>query len=459
MSSAKSSDQVLGPWLLLSEIGRGGNATVWEAVSDDFPDPEPVALKVLNTSKAEREPYQRFVREIEFLRRLEDTTGVLPVIAAHLPDKPSAKDKAWLAMPRATLLSEALAEASLATVVSALAVIARTLARLAADGVAHRDIKPDNLYERAGEWLVGDFGLVALPGVSDLTEPNRPLGPVNYRPYEMLANPANADPHAADVYAFGKTLWVLATGQNYPPPGHQRADVRNFSIADLRPHRHAELLDGLIDRATRPDPAARPAMGEIADELGLWLELPTVDSRLDLSAAGARLREALRAELDAQDLLEERRELAFAAVRQLNDLFRPINEELKAAHPRAEVDAMPDEFVRNYLSTTRTSGSPEIAFSHIRRSEIATGPDYHPYAIRVGRGVELTREGDLVIRALIDVSYKTTMGADYTWYSEPLSAPAGSVESFAQLQQITQAVQDRLPEAIEAFIVRIASES
>lgn len=34
------------------------------------------------------------------------------------------------------------------------------LASLAAEGAAHRDIKPGNLFELDGQWVVGDFGLV-----------------------------------------------------------------------------------------------------------------------------------------------------------------------------------------------------------------------------------------------------------------------------------------------------------
>jgi len=150
VAAGSPSERSLGPWRLLEELGRGGNATVWRAVSVDFP--EPVALKVINAIHANREPYRRFIREIEFLRSLEDATGTLPLFDAHLPDKPSKVDKPWLAMPIARLLADALREQPLEVVVSALAVIAGTLARLAKDhGVAHRDIKPDNLYQLDGD--------------------------------------------------------------------------------------------------------------------------------------------------------------------------------------------------------------------------------------------------------------------------------------------------------------------
>ena len=89
--SAMAGERKLGPWTLLGELGSGGNATVYEAVSEQFT--EPIALKVINTLKTQREPYQRFVREIQFLQGLEDRSGVLPLLDSNLPDKPSKETR------------------------------------------------------------------------------------------------------------------------------------------------------------------------------------------------------------------------------------------------------------------------------------------------------------------------------------------------------------------------------
>jgi serine/threonine protein kinase len=119
-------------------------------------------------------------------------------------------------------LREALADKDLPAVVAAVRTIAHTLARLRAEhGLAHRDIKPANLYELDGEAVIGDFGLVALPDRKGLTKQGKALGPVNFTPFEMLNMPATADPFAADVYALAKTMWTLACGVDFPPPGHQ----------------------------------------------------------------------------------------------------------------------------------------------------------------------------------------------------------------------------------------------
>jgi serine/threonine protein kinase len=344
----------IGPWTLREKLGAGGNATVWRAARDGGED---AALKVINTTKAQREPYRRFVQEIEFLRQLGDFPGVLPLLDAHLPQRPSSTDRAWLAMPIATPIANALTEARPETIVAALAEIAETLARLAEQGVGHRDIKPGNLYQLNGHWLISDFGLVAAPDLEELTRSGKALGPAHYTAYEMILDPVNADPLPADVYSFAKTLFVLATRLAHPPEGHQPASTRSFSIADLRPHPHAAALDRLVDRSTRLQPDQRPTMIQVAADLATWRELGKTVT-IDVSTLAAQLRARMQREIAAEDLLEQRRELALTAVRRLQELCRPLNEALRSAHPRPRLDTLGDGYARNVLHTVGR-GNPD----------------------------------------------------------------------------------------------------
>jgi len=166
--------------------------------------------------------------------------------------------------------------------------------------------------------------LIAVPNLEELTRTGRPLGPAHYTAYEMIRDPANADPLPADVYSFGKTLWVLATEQSFPPEGHQVAGTRQFSIADLRPHPHADALDRLVDRATRIHPDQRPTMAEVASDLGAWAKLAAEPVAVNVADLRTRLLERMSEELAAEDLLEQRKEMAHAAVRRLNELFAPL---------------------------------------------------------------------------------------------------------------------------------------
>jgi serine/threonine protein kinase len=271
--------QTIGPWTLYETLGRGGNATVWKATRPELE--KPVALKLINTTKVEKEPYQRFVREIGFLREHQNVSGVLPLLDAHLPDQPARANQPWLAMPIAVPIATALGGRPLADVVKAMAAI------------AHRDIKPGNLYELDGEWLIGDFGLVALPDADTLTAEGRQVGPAHYTAYEMILNPATADPHPADVYSLGKTLWVLATGQAWPPEGHQPVGQRRFEIGDFRPHPRANALDQEVDLMTRLHPEERPSKEQVARDLAKWHELSSEPVPFDVSDARTRVRAKL----------------------------------------------------------------------------------------------------------------------------------------------------------------------
>jgi serine/threonine protein kinase len=381
---------------------------------------------------------------------------VLPLLDAYLPDKPSKDDRPWLAMPVATPIAEALDGAELETVVDALAQIAETLARLAAEHkVGHRDIKPGNLYELDGQWLVGDFGLIAVPDVEELTRTGRPLGPAHFTAYEMILNAATSDPLPADVYSLGKTLWVLATGQTFPPQGHQPVGTRQFSIADFRTHPHAEALDRLVERTTRIHPGERPSMEDIAQDLRAWSRLAAEPVAIDLGDRRKRLRAALAQELAETDLLARQKELALAAVRDLNKLFAPLNGVLKDGHPHADIDLHGDRFTQSMLSTTARSRSDQIVFTFQRLSQIKSGPDEFPYALRVGRSLELTRDGHLIFRSCIVVGETKTMGADFHWRSETYLAPVGSVQADAMLQDAVAETQSKLTEGIDAFIEHV----
>ena len=312
------------------------------------------------------------------LREHGASPGVLPLLEAHLPDAPSKADRAWLAMPIATPISVALDGRPLPDVVAAMASIATTLARLKqASGIAHRDIKPGNLYELDGEFVVGDFGLVSIPGADSLTGNGRQVGPAHFTAYEMIAAPSSADPHPSDVYSLGKTLWVLATGQRFPPEGHQPADTPQFSIADMCPHPRAYVLDQAIDRMTRLRPEERPTMFEVARDLAGWSTLVTETPALDISEARSRMMTKIARAMDEQNTLGEQKDMALAALRRLQELTAPINEELKRFHAgtQVELDVGRNDGQRPEEPPPWTPGHLGMAALHDRRADRWTDGD------------------------------------------------------------------------------------
>lgn len=440
-------ERAIGPWRLERKLGRGGNATVWMAVRDG----QDAAIKVINVRKVDREPYRRFVQEVGFMRSHADVPGLLPLIDAHLPESPSNEDKPWLAMPVATPIAEALADRPLPDVVAALRSIAETLATLQeVHNIGHRDIKPGNLYEHNGHWLVGDFGLVSIPDIDDLTRSGKPLGPAHYTSYEMIRNAPEADPHAADVYSFGKTLWVLATNQSFPPEGHQRANTRGFGVADFSSHPSAHVLDQLIDRMTRLHPGDRPTKREVAAELAGWLDLSGRIPAVDFQEAGARLRAKLSRTMARQDALAERKEDAFAAVRRLQELTVPLNETLKGIYRNAQIDTESDELTRNGLRSSPALGEMGIDFRW-QRCTIVAPEKRLSLALRMGRTLELREDGMLLLYLLVDVRMLDNAASVFSWQPGEFSAPVGTVTVEKMLEDAVAALGTALSDGIRAF--------
>ena len=308
----------LGRWTLVGtkELGSGGNGSVWQVRTDG--DPARYAIKILKSNT----PYfrSRFAAEVTVLAE-HPGDGVLPLIDSHLATEPG--DVSWFVMPYAKPLREALGDlASPETVLDAVATYAEALARLAAQDISHRDIKPDNLFQRDGKWEVGDFGLVEFPGKQSLTGPGDRVGPMHFHAPEMLEHAAEADGRPADVWSLAKTLWALLTGQRWPLPGEFRPGAP-YSLREWITYPWAAELDSLIIKCTQYRPERRPRMDEVADELRACLaEPPEQRPDADLDDLRERVR-ALASPYLRVDEVKEQREQRFkdgdAAIHRLND--------------------------------------------------------------------------------------------------------------------------------------------
>ena len=129
-------------------LGGGGNGEVWRAQARSG---QIGAIKVLHARIGREGRYRldRLKDEISFLIAHPDFPGILPLLDSHIAD--DLAELSWYVMPVARTIREALGDdPEPGMVVAAVADIATTLEALAAEGVAHRDIKPDNLFELNG---------------------------------------------------------------------------------------------------------------------------------------------------------------------------------------------------------------------------------------------------------------------------------------------------------------------
>jgi serine/threonine protein kinase len=379
------------------------------------------------------------------------------MLDSNLPEYPSKSDRAWLVMPVATPIDKALEGRPLQDVVGAVAAIAETLARLEHDhGVGHRDIKPGNLYEYEGDWLIGDFGLISLPGAESLTGDGRQVGPAHFTAYEMILNPSTADPHPADVYSLGKTLWVLATGQRFAPEGNQPANVRGLGVGDWTPHRHAQELDREIELMTQVRPEDRPTKVQVARDLTSWQELSAEEPVLDLSGAGARMRAKIGKVIEAQDTEQRYKELAADAARRLQELVTPINQELKREFPRSQTDLTNDQLTQNTMRVHLPGGSRTWVWRRCTLVSPLDGPN--ALQLRMSRVLELF--GDtLYMHLLVLVSPAASMGSAFSWQPNGFRcAPVGSVEAVKMLEDGVGEMTEALRQAVEVLVERLPDE-
>jgi non-specific serine/threonine protein kinase len=195
------------------EIGRGGMATVY--LAEDLKHHREVALKVLAPEIAMVLGPERFLREIEIAARLthphilplfdsgavgEVLFYVTPYIEGH-----SLRDR--IRQERQLPIDE---------VVQLGREVASALACAHAQGIVHRDVKPENILLAAGAALVADFGIaraLSAGGGGTLTETGVVLGTPAYMSPEQ-ASGGEVD-HRTDLYSLGCVLYETLAGE--PP--------------------------------------------------------------------------------------------------------------------------------------------------------------------------------------------------------------------------------------------------
>jgi hypothetical protein len=141
-----------------------------------------------------------------------------------------------------------------------------------------------------------------------------------------------------------------------------------------------------------------------------------------------------------------------AAIRMHSQLMKPLHEQLLEIYPRVEVDAMDDKLTNNMMKTLIETGARTVLHMWQRCTRVPTGPDYDPYTLRIGRGIEVADDGELILHAFVDVGDPGTSRTDYHWtLHPPRSAPAGTVAAERALEQVVDEIRAKTQEAFEVF--------
>jgi hypothetical protein len=297
---------LLGGCKLITEIGRGGMASVWRAEQLDLK--RPVAVKVLRPALA-LDPRQadRFRREALAIARL-DHQGIVKIHAVG-----AERGRMWLTMElvEGGTLAQALAKTSAAerttvtherAIARCFASIARAVAVAHERGVIHRDLKPSNvLLRRDGSPVVADFGLAKGDGDLARSLTGEPVGTPWYMSPEQVEQGSARVDGRSDVWSLGVMLHEALAGvrpfagetalalfdqirRELPPPLRQHA-----------PHcsRDAELV---VAKALARQPAGRYASAAaLAEDLEALAEGRPVAARKGAHGGLARCVAALQA--------------------------------------------------------------------------------------------------------------------------------------------------------------------
>jgi hypothetical protein len=203
-------EALAGKYSLETELGRGGMGIVYLAL--DVRLDRPVALKVLPEHLAKNaELRERFLHEARTAAKLSHP-NIVPI---HSVDE--VGDFVFFAM--SYIAGETLGQRIRRQgplVPSACARVLRevgfALSYAHAQGVIHRDIKPDNilLEEGSGRALVADFGIAGIVDDSEVLEDGEIVGTVEFMSPEQ-ASGKRLD-YRSDLYSLGMVAYYALSG-------------------------------------------------------------------------------------------------------------------------------------------------------------------------------------------------------------------------------------------------------
>jgi tRNA A-37 threonylcarbamoyl transferase component Bud32 len=261
---------IAGRYELEELVGTGGMSSVYRA-RDQLLERR-VAIKILHEHFSRDADYvERFLREARAAAKLSHP-NIVTVI-----DRGQAEGRQFIVFEyvdgqNLKQLVERQGRLPVRTVLELGIEIGRALAFAHANGLVHRDVKPQNVLLGNGDVKVTDFGIArSLEVKSGLTQTGTVLGTSEYIAPEQASGEAVDE--LSDVYSLGVVLYELLAGRPpYTGDSFLVVAMRHVhdpvpSVAEARvdvPLR----LDAALQRAMAKDPADRfGSMSELVAEL------------------------------------------------------------------------------------------------------------------------------------------------------------------------------------------------
>ncbi|HEX4627531.1 MAG TPA: serine/threonine-protein kinase, partial [Gemmatimonadales bacterium] len=221
----------------IAPAGRGGNASIFAAKDAAGAN---VAIKVLHPELTVSVAADRFLREIRYVSQLDH-----PHIA-RLLDSGESDYLLWYVMPylAGESLRQALRRESRLAIPRATGIAVQVLDALEhahAHGIAHRDIKPDNVVLAPEGAVLVDLGIaraIAHSGDDRVTRSGFVVGTEEYMSPEQAQGAPDVDGRT-DLYSLGVVLFECLAGR--PPFSSASA----AAVLDMHQHQPAPDLHGV----------------------------------------------------------------------------------------------------------------------------------------------------------------------------------------------------------------------
>jgi serine/threonine-protein kinase len=266
---------LMGRYEIDRPLARGGMGMVY--LGRDVQLDRPVAIKVLLPERARQSTARaRFLQEARTAARLVHP-HIVPIHSVHETDGFVYFVMAYI---EGETLGRRLRRGPLAPreATWVLGDVASALAHAHAEGVVHRDVKPDNILLAAtGRAYVTDFGIARLRASHVVSRPDEILGTAEFMsPEQVRGDPLGP---RSDVYALGVVAFSMLAGRlpfSGADPYHvmqQHLDEPPPPLAAVAPWVPGPLATA-IDRCLNKDPAARWSS---ADELAAVVQRATGD--------------------------------------------------------------------------------------------------------------------------------------------------------------------------------------
>jgi eukaryotic-like serine/threonine-protein kinase len=256
---------VAGKYTLEREVGRGGMGIVF--LARDVALDRPVALKLLPPYLASQSGFRdRFLSEARLAARLSHP-NIVTIHAVEEHDDLVFFVMAYIRGETLTQRVERTGPLSAAEATRLLQEVAWGLGYAHANGVIHRDVKPDNVLieQGSGRAMVADFGVAFAADANRLTAAGQLVGTPHYvSPEQASGDPVDA---RSDLYSLGMTAFFALTGRPAFDAASPIAVVTKHlteappALESIRPDLPAPLVRA-VARCLEKEPARRFDSGE-----------------------------------------------------------------------------------------------------------------------------------------------------------------------------------------------------